>query len=152
MDEFSKFSIKDLNTAILVLDKAQNKVSTSLQEVRDLITKEIESRTNLGSVSSIEELRNKYLGKYVGYKLSDEIMYFRIDNIKYVEEFNIITIETKLSISQDENDSWLFLQYDPECTCICNLNPKNLDLRNFFYISEEEFKEKLNKIMINGTT
>ena len=151
MDEFSKFSIKDLNTAILVLDKAQNKVSTSLQEVRDLITKEIESRTNLGSVSSIEELRNKYLGKYVGYKLSDEIMYFRVDNIKYVEEFNIITIETKLSIRQDENDSWLFLRYDPECTSIC-LNPKNLDLRNFFYISEEEFKEKLNKIMINGTT
>ena len=90
-----------------------------------------------------KDLKNKYLGKYVGYK-SNEIVYFKINSINYIKDIDIVSIETQLAIFEDD---WLFIQYAPEGTSICNLNPRNLDMRDFFYISKEEFDEKLNKII-----
>lgn len=146
MEKFNKFSIENLNTAVSIIDEFQNNNNTdlSLQNLKNLILEEIESRVNLNAVDNIEDLKNKYLGKYVGYKRCDDIIYFKIDSINYIKDIDIVSIETQLAIFEDD---WLFIQYAPECTSICNLNPRNLDMRDFFYISKEEFDEKLNKVI-----
>lgn len=153
MEEFSKFSIGELNTAIFILDEFQkyNTPDPSLKNLRSLIEKEINTRVSLLNPSDIEDLKTKYLGRYVGYKKSEgEVEYFRIDNINYFKDISIISIESKLIICQ--NDDWFFIQYSPDCSNICNLSPSNLDMRDFFLSSEEEFKEILYKIINNGLT
>ena len=147
MGEFSKFSIQDLNTVISVIDEVKSQ-GASIWSLKDLITKEINSRTNHTKVLDINDLRAKYLGKYVGYKGSDEIMYFRIDNINHFPDLDIIAIESKLVICED--DDWFDIHHSLEGANVCNLSPQNLDMRDFFDVSETEFKEKLNKIITNG--
>lgn len=152
MEEFSKFSIGELNTGIFIIDEFLDKNSpdTSLQNLRDLMKEEIEKRTHLGPIEKrIENLRAKYLGKYMGYNSSDSIEYFKVDEIEYVEGLDIIAIGSKFIIVCFDND-YTNIQHTTEPCSICNLNPSNPDMRDFFDISEAEFKEKLNKIIEHG--
>lgn len=151
MEEFSKFSIADLNTGIFIIDEFLDKNSpdTSLQNLRDLMKEEIEKRHLGPTEKSIENLRAKYLGKYMGYNSSDSIEYFKVDEIEYVEGLDIIAIGSKFIIVCFDSD-YTNIQHTTEPCSICNLNPSNPDMRDFFNVSEAEFKEKLNKIINDG--
>lgn len=154
MEEFNKFSIPELNTGIFIIDEFLDKNSpdTSLQNLRNLMKEEIEKRTHLGPIEKrIESLRAKYLGKYMGYVSSDSIEYFRVDRIEYIEGIDIITVGSKLIIVCFD-DNYTNILYNSEPIDVSNLNPSNPDMRDFFDVSEAEFKEKLNKIIENGLT
>jgi len=152
MEEFNKFSIPELNTGIFIIDEFLDKNSQdpSLINLRDLMKEEIEKRTHLGSVEKgLENLKTKYLGKYIGFRSSDSIEYFRVDRIEYIEEINIITVRSKLIIICFD-DNYTNILYNTEPIDACSINPSNLDMRDFFDVSEAEFKGKLNKIITNG--
>ena len=152
MEEFSKFSIPELNTGIFIIDEFLDKNSQdpSLINLRDLMKEEIEKRTRLGSVKKgLENLKTKYLGKYIGFRSSDSIEYFKVDRIEYIKEMDIITVGSKFIIVYFD-DNYTNILYNTEPIDICNLNPSNLDMRDFFDVSEAEFKGKLNKIITNG--
>lgn len=151
MEEFSKFSIPELNTGIFIIDEFLDKNSQdpSLINLRDLMKEEIEKRTHLGSEKRLENLKTKYLGKYIGFRSSTSIEYFRVDRIEYIEEMNIITVGSKLII-ECFDDNYTNISYNTEPIDVRNLHPSNLDMRDFFDVSEAEFKRKLNKIITNG--
>jgi hypothetical protein len=152
MEEFNKFSIDELNTGIFIIDEFLDKNSpdTSLQNLRDLMKEEIEKRTHLGPIEKrIENLRAKYLGKYMGYVSGDSIKYFKVDEIEHLEDLDIITIGSKFIIVLFDDD-YINIQYTTEPCSICNLNPQNIDMRDFLMSSEDEFKRKLNKIINDG--
>lgn len=152
MEEFSKFSIPELNTGIFIINEFLDKNSQdpSLINLRDLMKEEIEKRTRVDpTIKGLESLKAKYLGKYVGYKSDIYLKYFKIDEFEYIEEMNVIYAKSKLVITYFD-DKFITIQYTTEPFCICNLNPSNIDMRDFFDVSEAEFKGKLNKIITNG--
>lgn len=150
MDEFNKFSIEELNQTIFVLDEFQKKNSPdpSLQNLQNLIENEIERRTNIGNNISLDELKEKFLGKYVRY-VSDDQLLFRIDEIIEDNSLGMVYFKSKLVIIE-YSDGYICIQYTSEPSQTVNINPNNFDLKNFIISSPEEFNETLNKIIKNG--
>lgn len=153
MDEFNKFSIEELNLTDLVLDEflKYNSPDPSLQNLQNLIKEEIERRTAIIEENSLESFKKKYTGQYISYHSDDRIIHFKIDEIVYNSGMCMVFVNTTFLITE-----WLDAKYE-EVTkteiprTMFSINPYHLSLgRGVTLSSEEEFKEKLNKIINNG--
>lgn len=106
------------------------------------------NRQPLRECKTKDELEEQILGKFVGIQTEDETIYFRADEVVYEQDLNVVIVNTKLAII--EYKDYTSIQYTPEPSQVEHLDPYRLDTSEFFMSSEEEFREKLNKVITNG--
>ena len=142
-------SIENMRTVLNVLEQLGTDEISTIQELKDLILKEIEEDDNIKN--TLKELNEKYLNKYVKVDLSFERTEYTIQKITNISlrpmRDGYVFCRTGAVISKFRNEYTISINNDNSFNFSLDNNNLEKELTRLSILSEEEFIDEYTKAL-----
>lgn len=142
-------SIENMRTVLNVLEQLGTDEISTIQELKDLILKEIEEDDNIKN--TLKELNEKYLNKYVKVDLSFERTEYTVQKITNISlrpmRDGYVFCSSGTVISKVGNEYTISINNNNSFNFSLNSNNLEKELTRLSILSEEEFVDEYTKAL-----
>lgn len=142
-------SIENMRTVLNVLEQLETDKISTIQELKDLILKEIEEDDNIKN--TLKELNEKYLNKYVKVDLSFERTEYTVQKITNISlrpmRDGYVFCRSGSAISKVGNEYTISINNNNSFNFSLNSNNLEKELTKLSILSEEEFIDEYTKAL-----
>lgn len=142
-------SIENMRTVLNVLEQLGTDEINTIQELKDLILKEIEEDDNIKN--TLKELNEKYLNKYVKIDLSFERTEYTVQKITNISlrpmRDGYVFCRSGAVISKVGNEYTISINNNNSFNFSLNSNNLEKELTRLSILSEEEFVDEYTKAL-----